>query len=124
MLDDLPSYKFGDSDEMADYLARLVAEGIKTATSWIYKSDDTISVVGERNIILDSKSNPLCIVETTEVRVIPFNQVDAVFAYDEGEGDRSLEYWRKEHEAFFSRNGDFNQDMLIVCERFKIFKLL
>jgi len=124
MFSNLPSYKFGDTDEMADELSRLVAEGTKTATSCIYKSDDIISVVGEKNIILDSKNNPVCVVETTEVKVVPFNQVDASFAYDEGEGSRTLEEWQKSHEEFFSRNGGFSPDMLLVCERFSLVNLL
>jgi uncharacterized protein YhfF len=39
----------------------------------------------------------LCIVETTEVTLRMYNEVDAEFAREEGEGDLSLEYWREAH---------------------------
>jgi len=59
---------------------------------------------GLKTIVLDGNGDPRCIVETTEVEVRPYGEVDAQFAYEEGEGDRSLEYWREAHWRFFSRN--------------------
>ncbi len=44
------------------------------------------------------------IIQTIEVFVLPFNEVSEQFAFDEGEGDRSLAYWRKAHENYFRRN--------------------
>ena len=46
------------------------------------------------------------------------------FAYDEGEGDRSLAYWRSEHERFFRKYDVFSEDMLLVCERFRLIEIL
>jgi uncharacterized protein YhfF len=51
--------------------------------------------------------------------------VDEEFAYSEGEGDRSLEYWRKAHIRYFKRvlskiKKEFSEEMPIVCERFKV----
>ena len=45
---------------------------------------------------------------------------ESKFAKDEGEGDGSLDAWRKEHAAYFERNGGFSPNMLLVCERFKV----
>ncbi len=64
-------------------------------------------------------------VETVEVQIKPFDQVDAAFAYDEGEDDRSLASWRREHQRYFSRTlpaigRRFHQAMPLVCERFRI----
>ena len=112
--------RFGDNDEMADRLGGFVVQGIKTATCSAYDPNKPIPKVGDRTTIEDSQGRPLCIIETTEVRIIPFNQIDAKFVYDEGEDDRTLESWRKEHQTFFGRNGGFKPDMLLVCERFKV----
>ena len=64
-------------------------------------------------------------VETTEITVRRYKDVDARFASDEGEGDRSLNYWRKEHWNFFTREGaregyEVSFDMLFECERFRV----
>jgi uncharacterized protein YhfF len=40
--------------------------------------------------------------ETVDVFVVLFNEVPERFAYDEGEGDRSLVYWREAHRNYFS----------------------
>ena len=86
---------WGDSPEMADELGALIADGTKTATCsalWEYETEDEpLPQVGLKSVVLDGKGDPLCIVETTEVEVRPYEEVDAGFAYEEGEGDRSLE---------------------------------
>ncbi len=81
--------------------------------------------VGQKTIVLDGNDDPLCIIETTEVEVRPYNEVDARFAYEEGEGDRSLESWRQAHWRFFSRTlpnmgKEPTPDMPLVCERFRV----
>ena len=60
-----------------------------------------------------------------KVTVLPYDQVPAEFAYKEGEGDRSLNYWREVHEAFFANELAeaglaFSEDMLVVCEEFEV----
>lgn len=123
------TWGFGDSPEMADQLGVLVRSGVKTATAallWEYENDqETMPTAGTLNIILDGAGDPLCIVETTGVAVKPFNEVGADFAYDEGEGDRTLEYWREVHWRFFTRrcgvlNREPSETMPVVCERFRL----
>ena len=65
-------------------------------------------------IVLDGAGHPRALVVTTEARVVPFDQVDADHARDEGEGDGSLEHWREVHERFFTEHADggFQPDML------------
>ena len=120
---------FGDRPDLADELGALVLAGTKTATCsalWEWEADgNPIPQVGLKTIVLDGKDEPLCIIETTEVTVIPYNEVDAHFAAEEGEGDRSLNYWRSAHWSFFSRllariGKEPVQDMPLVCERFRI----
>jgi uncharacterized protein YhfF len=60
------------------------------------------------------------VIETTEVTYRRYNEVDAQFAYDEGEGDRSLAYWREAHRNYFTRLGRFSDDMMLMCERFRL----
>jgi uncharacterized protein YhfF len=120
---------WGDSPQMADELGTLISDGTKTATCsafWEYEAEgDPLPEVGSKTIVLDGKGNPLCIVETTEVVVRPYDEVGAQFAYEEGEGDRSLDYWRDAHWTFFSRTlsniGKVpTTDMPLVCERFRV----
>mgnify|MGYP001338048321 CR=1 FL=1 len=120
---------WGDSPQMADELGGLIAAGIKTATcsavwEWQAEGQDW-PAPGAITVVLDGRDEPLCIVETIEVTVRSYNQVDADFASAEGEGDRSLAYWREAHRSFFSRSltkigRQFAEDMPLVCERFKL----
>jgi uncharacterized protein YhfF len=74
--------------------------------------------------VLDGREEPLSIIETTEAEVRPYNEVDARFAYEEGEGDRSLQHWGDEHWRFFTRSlaeigKEPKPEMPLVCERFQ-----
>lgn len=65
------------------------------------------------------------IIETTEVTLRVFDEVDAQFAYEEGEYDRTFESWREKHWKYFSRvlpqiGKQPTPQMLLVCERFRI----
>ena len=127
---DIPeAWGFGDSPRMADELGALVLEGRKTATCGIlceYESEgEDLPQPGEFSIIINGAGQPLCLIETTEVRIVPFEKVDAQFAFEEGEDDRTLESWRKEHWKFFSRyltelDRQPSMDMPLVCERFQV----
>lgn len=123
------AWSFGDGPEMADRLGGLVLAGRKTATCsalWELEAEgEPVARPGERSIILDGDDEPLCVVETTEVEVRRFDEVDEVFAHDEGEGDLSLAYWREAHRRFFVRTlpgigRRFSEDMPLVCERFRV----
>jgi uncharacterized protein YhfF len=100
-------FAFGDSQELADELATLVREGIKTATCsalWSYEEEQRpLPQKGEYSVVLDGSGVPVAVIETVEVFVAPFNEVPERFAYDEGEGDRSLAYWREAHRNYFGR---------------------
>jgi uncharacterized protein YhfF len=119
----MKSISFGDSPAMADELLALVLSGKKTATTGATE-DASSDEVGERIIIQDGREKPRAIIQITEVSVRKFNDVDDSFAYDEGEGDRTLEYWRKEHKDFFTREGTYADDMEVCCERFKLIEVL
>ena len=54
-----------------------------------------------------------------------FADVDQAFAWDEGEGDRSLAFWRRAHDGFFGRSCArigiaWHPGLEVVCERFRV----
>jgi len=84
-----------------------------------------VQQVGQLSVVLDGAGRPRCVVETAEVAIRLYNQVDAQFASEEGEGDRSLDFWREAHRRFFTRTlplvgREFSEDMPLVCERFRV----
>lgn len=122
-------WAFGDSPELADELLALVLQGIKTATAdlvWITEYENrAIPQAGDYSVILDGAGDALCIIQTTGVTVCPYEEVPADFAYDEGEGDRSLAYWREAHWRYFMRRcADIGRQpartMPVICERFRL----
>jgi uncharacterized protein YhfF len=115
----LRSFAFGDGPELADELLDLVIKGVKTATCSTEDEPNT-SIPGEHWIVLDGLSQARCVIESTEVTYRRYNEVDAAFACDEGEGDRSLAYWRSAHRNYFGRQGKFSEDMMLMCERFRL----
>ncbi len=125
---DLPRWSFGDSAELANALLALVLVRKKTATCgalWQYEADGiALPKPGERSIVLDGSGRPACVIDTTDVAVKKFNEVDAAFARDEGEGDCTHEFWRRAHEDYFRRSGAFSTDMPLVCERFRLIQIL
>jgi uncharacterized protein YhfF len=115
----LRAFAFGDSPGLADELLELVIKGVKTATCSTEDEPNT-SVPGERWVVLDGGGEPRCVIETIEITYRRFSEIDAAFAHDEGEGDRSLAYWRCAHRAYFGRLGRFSEDMMLMCERFRL----
>ena len=120
---------FGDSAEMADELAGLVLAGRKRATASLARdfSDDgeALPKRGDYVVVVDAGGRPLLVWRTTKVEVKPFREVDAAFAWDEGEGDRTLEDWLRGHRAYFLREAArqgflFDEGMEAVFERFEV----
>jgi uncharacterized protein YhfF len=120
---------WGDGPALADELGALIVQGTKTATCsalWEWEAEEhPIPKVGLMTIALDGSGEPLCIVETVEVTIRKYNEVNADFAREEGEGDLSLNYWREAHKNYFSRvlkkiGKEFSEEMPLVCERFRV----
>lgn len=120
---------YGDSAGLAEELGQLIYQGVKTATCaslWEHEAEGLpIPVVGQYDIVLDGQNQPLAITEMTEVTIRPYDEVDAAFAFEEGEGDRSPESWRDGHWRFFSRvlakiGRQPDQKMPLICQRFRV----
>lgn len=122
------AWAFGATPAHADDLLALVLAGAKTATAsslWDYESaGEPIPEAGMLNIILDGRGIPRALLETTSVEVIPFDAVSESHAFAEGEGDRSLAYWREVHEQYWRENSEnprgFEPDMPVVCEQLRL----
>ncbi len=120
-----PAWAFGATPEQSDELLGLVLSGTKTATASSradYGPGEELPTAGTLAIVLDGAGHPRALLVTTDARVVPFDEVDADHARDEGEGDRSLDHWRAVHERFFTEHaeGGFLPDMLVVLERFRV----
>lgn len=116
------SFTFGDSEALCDHLLTLVREGRKTATCSALRDIDAgeaMPVVGRRDVALNWDGTPALVIETVSVEQKRFLDVDADFALAEGESD-TLEAWRADHRAYFERNGGFDPEMILVCERFSL----
>lgn len=112
-----------------DHLAQLVIDGVKSATCsgliFYENENEPLPSVEDYSIILNSKDEPLAIIKTVEVKIMPMNEVPEEFAIAEGEGDRTYQYWKEAHEKFFTKELrklglEFSEDIRLVCERFEL----
>ena len=117
---------FGDDPVMADTLLALVMDGTKRATCGLARdyADEPLPARGDHWIITDGARVPRCIIRTTRVELVPIREVTPEFAAIEGEGDGSLDYWKREHDAFFTRQAaregfSYSDAMIGVCEQFE-----
>ncbi|MBJ8009866.1 ASCH domain-containing protein [Bacillus cereus] len=120
------AWQFGDSP---DYLAKLVIDGVKTATCSCHifyeLENEPLPTTNDYSIVLNSQDEPVAIIKTIEVTVTPMNEVTEAFAIAEGEGDLTYNYWRDTHIQFFTKelhelSLGFSEDILLVCERFEL----
>jgi uncharacterized protein YhfF len=122
------SFYFCDNKKDANECAELVVNNIKKATAtslwWYEKNNEPLPQIGDQYVVTDWSGNAKAIIEVTKVVKTPYNQITSEFAKTEGEGDKSLSYWKKVHKAYYSRemkpfNETFDENMIIVCEYFK-----
>lgn len=122
-------WHFCDNEKDADELVELVLRGIKTGTCaqlQEYEHEgEKISEPGDHSVITNWRGEPLCVIQFTSVRIVPYNEVDAHHARAEGEGDLSLDYWRKVHNDCFNREcarrgWDFSEDTELVLLEFEV----
>lgn len=120
------SDQFGDTANMADELLALVMNGTKRATCCLARdfSSEARPKPGDHWIITDGKGCAACIIKTTEVELVRICDVTIDFAFTEGEGDKSLTYWKREHDAYFTRHASkegftYDDKMIGICETFE-----
>lgn len=121
------AWQIGDSPELASELANLIKKGIKTASCGSfssYQQEESAPRIGSYNIILDGQNVPVCVIRLVSLQLVRFCDVNEEFARKEGEGDLSLEYWKQEHQRFFTREGHFSEDMELIAEEFEVVEVL
>lgn len=123
------AWHFCNDEKNANKLANLVSNGTKKATTSLYYSyqleKEPLPVVGQHNIILNWDGIAQCIIRSINIELVPFNEVTEAFAKAEGEGDQSLNYWKKVHKTAFENElmtveKNFSEDMIVVCEEFEV----
>lgn len=121
-MDSYVRWKFGTDN---DKLVELVLKGEKRATTSLYKEyileGEELPKVGERSIILFDDGREACLIENVEVMVTEFKNITEELAFIEGEGDKTLDYYRREHIRIFKGiDSDFNDLSKVVFEIFKV----
>ncbi|MFM9967430.1 MAG: ASCH domain-containing protein [Burkholderiales bacterium] len=120
---------YGDSTELSKKLLSLIRSGRKRAVTgllWGYEHDaEHIAKAGDIEIVLDHLREPALVTRIISSEVVPYCEVTAEYAAIEGEGDGSLEYWRKAHWAFFTREckrigKEPTESMPVVCNIFEV----
>ena len=123
------AWAFADTPEISDELLQLVLSGRKTASCNLLKETELEgwpgTEVGAYNIVLDGLGHPRAVIRTVSFQRVPFSKVTEEHAYREGEDDRTLESFRKEHIKYYSRVGErlgfqFTEDMEVEMEVFEL----
>ena len=124
---------YGDSVELSTELLDLIKSGRKRAGTgllWAYEYDrEPISKSGDIEIVVDHLNQPALITRIVSSEMVAFNKVSAEYAASEGEGDGSLDYWRKGHWNFFSREckrigREPTETMPVICNVFEVLHVL
>jgi uncharacterized protein YhfF len=119
----------GSSAEMGSELLDLILAGPKRATACLLRDveqgGEVMARVGGHVVVVDGSERPRAIWRTRTVDVKPLDQVDAAFAWDEGEGDRTRADWLAMHKRYFAARAaaegfTFDASMPAVFERFTV----
>lgn len=121
-------FHFELTEYWANELLRLVLEGRKRATSsslWGYELEgDKVPEKGEMSIVTNWDGEPQCVIETTDVTIIPFKDITFDICSREGEDD-NLQSWQEGHREFFKEEGkelgyEFSEDMPVIFQDFRV----
>ena len=124
---------YGDSAELSKKLLDIIKSGRKRAGTgllWAYEHDrEPIAKTGDIEIVIDHRNEPALITRIVKSEIVAFIEVSAEYAAVEGEGDGSLEYWRKGHWNFFSREcrrigREPTETMPVICNVFEVLHVL
>ena len=130
---DTPSViHFCDNEQDANECAILVKKGIKRATTdsllGLQYRKEPLPKIGDFIIVTNWEGKAQCIVRITKVTFKPFFSIDEAYARLEGEGDKSLDYWKKVHWDYYTRELEPfgrvpRESMILVCQEFeKVFE--
>lgn len=120
---------FCNDKPSADKLYQLAIDGKKRATTgsiWAYEYDrEPVLKPGDLTILTNYDETRACVIKTKSVVIKKFKEISEEDAQIEGEGDSSLEYWRRVHKEFFEEEckrigREFSEDMPVAFEQFEI----
>jgi len=123
------AWGFGDTPEVKQELLDLILEGKKRASTNLLIESELAgyppSGVGQFHIILNGNDVPTAVIQTVSLRKAKFNDIDEDHAYWEGEEDRTVESYLKEHVKYYTRVGKtlgfiFHEDLEVEFERFEL----
>jgi uncharacterized protein YhfF len=123
------AFHFDDNEQTANELGALVLSGQKRATAGLLWTNELtgkpLPTVGSLSVVTDWAGAPLCVIQPTHIEIVRFDAVSDSFAAREGEGDKTLRYWRDAHWRFFSREcvrlgREPTLHMPVVCEEFEV----
>lgn len=127
-------FHFGSGAMMAAKLGHLVVKGKKRgAAGWVRFHEKTNTLIPEVDgisIVTDGFGLPLCVIKTVSVEKVRFRDVTAQMALIEGEGDLTLEGWKRSHLEYWQNydsqqiNEDFSDEEFIYFETFKVIKII
>jgi len=118
---------FCADENNANVCAELVRRGEKTASCsmdyWYSQENEQMPAVGHLQVVTSWYGDPICVIEFTSISQCKYKDVTPEFAAAEGEGDKSLSWWRNAHWEYFSVECkeiriEPSEDMLLVLERF------
>jgi uncharacterized protein YhfF len=119
---------FGDNEIDANTLADLTKKGVKKATSYsllgLQNRNEKLPKIGDFIVVTNWSGEAQCIVRTTSVKLKPYFSIDTTYAQIEGEGDKSLDYWKKTHWDYYTRElqkfgREPRESMIIICQEFE-----
>ena len=119
---------FYDNEKDANTCANLVCKDVKRATSHsllgLQSRHEELPRIGDFAVVTDWEGKAKCIIRTTAVKLVPFFAVRDEHARLEGEGDKSLEQWKKTHWDYFTRELEGlgkipKESMIVVFEEFE-----
>ena len=135
---DLPNSEFAFPGPLRDRLISAILDGRKVTTTSLaleYENErEPLPSKGRRSVVVDSNNQPVCVIETTEVLIVPLGEVGYDHVVDEGEGHATVSDWRTGHEDFW-RSAEMTDSLgettfvlddatLVVLERFRVIERL
>lgn len=117
-------FAFGDSQEMADELLRLVLTGKKTATVSVVLEGEKTPKIGDLSLVLNGQGQPACVIKTVYLETVKFCDLTWDMVKLEGE-DETFKQWKAGNIRYWMRDAlkrgyTFTEETPITFERFEL----
>lgn len=120
---------FGHTRALADELAALIRSGDKRAHATLERDfeaeGDDLPRPGEHVVVLDGRGTPQAIVRIKHVERRYFNDIDDEFAFECGEGERTLAWWLVAYRQEFAERAEsqgfqVGEHAVLILEYFEL----